>query len=1013
MKSLNIPLEDLVIAYRKAKVDAFYERGHNTAISFAEYETDLLQNLKNLQTNINSGSARWVERIDFVGVHALILKSVLRNNKSKNVIHSNSNRQWSKGETASVDFRIIGQHSVDFHILSSLWIDKVGYRIERRVSENSYGCRLKRLGQTRDSFVKDGDKNSKSNKQELGHFRSYIADYKKWQKNGIRAIQNSLAKESRLVVTTFDLRKFYHRIDPEFLLDNIFTKDFLKTVYTNEEKQLTQLLVTAIEFWSKQILSDPSIPKAFKINNHSGIPLGLGASKVIANLILIGIDDEIEKSVKPIFYGRYVDDFFLVLEDENALIETSGDLWNYFSSKLKYLNLPNNIKKSGENNGSSYELIYSGNSVLEFAIEKEKIFILEGNSGKVLIEKILKDLDDNSSEWKMLPDAEENLDELTRSIVSSSSDESDETPSLRDADRVSIQRLNFSLRLRDYETMVDLAPRDIWEHGIKKFFNLSLDFILSADNIPIYNKYYPRIIRLAIKAEMPAAFQKLCSQYQDTWLFLMRKVELNEHKHLLSKCQEYANKLINEAVLTSLPTDNSREVKEWKKTLAGLGIKINGLESTIEKLFFADLHSVPFRKVFIEENRVLPKGWGHNKYSLNKFREEVTPTILKLDVRQVYIRRVAGAKLATYTNSDQEFVPNALFFFTRPHNMLELTFLIPDWCTGFRISQLNSILSIFQLPNIPAILKVPPVEPKSKLLKEIAIPTLLDVSNDPSFALTSLETKDKSWEAVVADNFNEPDVTRYARLFRLINEILKRRETINYVVFPELSIPRSILLYFALKLKTKNISLIAGVEYEKRSSKGLPVFDQVSNQLFIVLNTIASGRHEQVVIVQEKVEAAIHEKKELKRKGNKKLVPKNEFKFLINHGGFYFSGLICNDFLNITYRESLRGLVDAIVVIEWNQDTETYDSLVQSASNDLHCFVMQVNNRKYGDTRLRAPYKEGYKRDQVRIRGGEFDYFVVATLGINELREFQKKRPSPKAPFKPTPTGYQMYKGRK
>lgn len=187
----------------------------------------------------------------------------------------------------------------------------------------------------------------------------------------------------------------------------------------------------------------------------------------------------------------------------------------------------------------------------------------------------------------------------------------------------------------------------------------------------------------------------------------------------------------------------------------------------------------------------------------------------------------------------------------------------------------------------------------------------------------------------------------------------------------------------------------------------------MSNQLLYVLNTRTARRHELVAIVQEKVEAAIHEGEELWKLGKKKLVPRNDFKFMINHGGFIFSGLICNDFLNIRYREGLRGAIDALLVVEWNQDVNTYDALVQASSNDLHCFVLQVNNGVYGDTRVRAPYSESYQRDQVRIRGGEIDYFVIAKLEVAELREFQKLRPSPKVPFKPIPTGYDMSTKRK
>lgn len=42
----NITLEDLLVAYRKAKADCFFENTFPAAIKFADYEQDLLSNLK-------------------------------------------------------------------------------------------------------------------------------------------------------------------------------------------------------------------------------------------------------------------------------------------------------------------------------------------------------------------------------------------------------------------------------------------------------------------------------------------------------------------------------------------------------------------------------------------------------------------------------------------------------------------------------------------------------------------------------------------------------------------------------------------------------------------------------------------------------------------------------------------------------------------------------------------------------------------------------------------------------
>ena len=48
-------------------------------------------------------------------------------------------------------------------------------------------------------------------------------------------------------------------------------------------------------------------------------------------------------------------------------------------------------------------------------------------------------------------------------------------------------------------------------------------------------------------------------------------------------------------------------------------------------------------------------------------------------------------------------------------------------------------------------------------------------------------------------------------------------------------------------------------------------------------------------------------------------------------------------------------------------DTDTFNALVESAALDIHAYIIQCNNRQYGDSRIRAPYKDRWKRDLLRV----------------------------------------------
>ena len=123
--------------------------------------------------------------------------------------------------------------------------------------------------------------------------------------------------------------------------------------------------------------------------------------------------------------------------------------------------------------------------------------------------------------------------------------------------------------------------------------------------------------------------------------------------------------------------------------------------------------------------------------------------------------------------------------------------------------------------------------------------------------------------------------------------------------------------------------------------------------------------------------------------------------------------MICSELTNIRYRQQFQGYVDSLFVLSWNQDLETFSALVESAALDIHCYTILVNNREFGDSRLRAPYKESYLRDIVRVKGGLADYFVLAEIDCHTLRDFQSYKFSKSKPFKPFPEGFKICSNRR
>jgi hypothetical protein len=110
----------------------------------------------------------------------------------------------------------------------------------------------------------------------------------------------------------------------------------------------------------------------------------------------------------------------------------------------------------------------------------------------------------------------------------------------------------------------------------------------------------------------------------------------------------------------------------------------------------------------------------------------------------------------------------------------------------------------------------------------------------------------------------------------------------------------------------------------------------------------------------------------------------------------------------LEHRRRFRGRVYGLFVPEWNQDTETFSALVEASALDIHAYIIQCNDRMFGDSRIRSPAKDSWKRDIVRLRGGIEEYFVIGELDVAALRKFQSANRSPNQPFKPVPDGFEV-----
>ena len=220
---MNIQLQQLYTAYRKAKKEAFGDTNCAHGLKFAEYESSLAVNLTKLLIKLNKPLQNWERNFSFLGKVTCIPKSVKASDtKGEDAsIHYQSsdpleqwNRQCKPGKEAKADFRPVIDATVDFMIISALWILEVGHLYEAKLDTRyAVGNRLKRWRRREGS---QPGTPGKLNVLSPDLFQPYFSAYGKWRSAGLKAMRRELEEGRRIVAVTMDLKRFYHQVDASF-----------------------------------------------------------------------------------------------------------------------------------------------------------------------------------------------------------------------------------------------------------------------------------------------------------------------------------------------------------------------------------------------------------------------------------------------------------------------------------------------------------------------------------------------------------------------------------------------------------------------------------------------------------------------------------------------------------------------------------------------------------------------------------------------------------------------------
>jgi hypothetical protein len=1008
-----ITLQDLGLAYRKAKVDLYYS-SHASIEAIADYEEKLLENLSSLLAKINGESEDWVQDKAFLGTYTIAAKSIdmsawkaHQKEHGNGLIFSSAADEWTyacaelaKGDEPkqpTAEFRVMAKCHLDFHVLSTLWMLEVGQFFDAKLSNAAYGNRLRR--------TEKGDKTV--NHFSLGTFKPYLKPFKDWRDQGIQAMRTALDADKKIVALTADVKSFYHELNPSFMLDPAFFKDVVGLVLTDGRLKLHPLFITALQAWAQ----NTPLKK--------GLPVGLPASAVVANMALIELDAIVEKELVPLYYGRYVDDILLVMENGSGF-RSKEELWAWIFKRFgKQLAWVDGKKK---NEIISFQPTYlsegASQSQIHFANDKNKVFMLSGPTGKTLVEAIEHQIYERASEWRAMPRLPRSSNYVGTDLLAATQSDGEAADNLRKADALTMRRAGFAIKLRDYEAYErDLHPY-AWKAHRHAFFEAIIDHVLVLPNFFDLAVYLPRVVRLATACEdfhhvrkIINALNKLCGQVKDGCQIQIKScLPENQPSDLIviNLWQLQLFDSIRESIAAALPPQMSKAGKlAWNESMADYLPDFDveailswystamAFQAQQAKLFSYDLAHMPFRFIGLPKEMIAQRGIPNRKTVIYFAHAEALQSS----------KVIKGNQLLAHWINLKNGLPNGLLFATRPFNVSELFMLNKDAYVQTARAEMQAV--VFAVRGFELGDKTPTFDKQG----------VLQIPDGPepkkyNIAVSSWKTRMDSWTASVM-RMRDPDVDRYARLCRLLDIVIAEPQHSRYLILPELALPAQWFMRIARKLQGRGISLITGIEYLHAPKK------VVRNQVWAALSHDGLGFPSLMVYRQDKQAPALHEETELQRlaglemKAQQHKIWKHGMPPIIQHGEFRFAMLICSELTNIRYRAALRGRVDALFVPEWNQDTETFNALVESAALDMHAYIIQCNDRQYGDSRIRAPFRDSWLRDVLRVKGGVTDYCVIGEIDVQALRRFQSSHRSASKPFKPVPDGFEIDFGRK
>lgn len=865
---------------------------------------------------------------------------------------------------------------IEAHILGVLWVMEFGIILDKKLINNCFANRLKSyINQESDEGISPF------------LFEPYFKKYEKWRDSALDVAQQHLDGGKDVLIISLDIKSYYYYANIDF-------KDIIETIQnelidqqaielSKECEILTRFIENLFKKYTKLFsFSEKKAVKPF-------IPIGFAPSMIIANWYLNDFDRNILQKLHPIYYGRYVDDFLIVLpyySDREDFYKINDVIDTYFTNTRGYPQY-NFFKKSKVNN--SYNFVLKKYKNLSIQMSKFKVYIFKHDDSRAIINNFRREILHNSSEFRYMFEK----DSITKHIDDEiyTIDYEDTINKIRSINGLDINKFGLSKVL---SKLIYASVENGYRDRLEMFRSL-IKIFTSGNGIDLFTLW-----------------EKLL-----TLLFLQERYEeIKILIHQLLNLIKSVDFLTTEACFTLKDkTDEIRLKNTLRNSLVGSLCRVMALRSSSEKN--SELEKDVFSQ-FIEYNFVENDFINYRKKYLesNLVNSKLTITLINNLKYIKYFPRYVQLHECFLQNINNKISKNEIVrqidYFSDSFNLYYKINYMHDAKEGKERRFFNAItcpcskennVGHFNHSNNEVCGKIRKGEVCSQFNDKLRINKISVGDNKYNFlriGIASVQVHEKNIKDSWAGRSNK-NIERMDELIVIINEAIK--QNVNMLVMPECYVPYSWTGHIIEAARKHNMAMIFGIEHIVQNKIAY-------NYLMTVLPAIVDGYNNCIVKMRLKnfyspaeIEGiqSYHLNLPLLEEGFDQGMHQREFD-LFSWNGVNFAPYNCFELTHINDRALFKSEIDLLIACEDNKDTGYFANIIDSLALDLHCYCVQVNASQYGDSKIAQP-KESFKKNILSIKGGNNPFLVVGEIDIKSLRDFQI---CGRGSFKPLPPGF-------